>query len=154
EILARVGRHHEGAEGRVVDLDELPDLASAVVDEAEARVRVAGIAAELALRRLLQHHDALGAGLARRHRRLVCRAAAADDTDVPLFRAQPLLRANGSSARPRFAWPPFVQCVTTASDRQAVTGSLRALALCSSEPKPLTEMSKLFPSGSVARVSA
>jgi hypothetical protein len=45
KVLARIGRHDERAEGRVIDLDELPNLARAVIDEAKAGVRIARIAA-------------------------------------------------------------------------------------------------------------
>src|SRR5207302_4016100 len=55
----------------------------------------ARVAAVLGLRRLLQHHDPLGAALARRDRRLEGRAAAADDNDVaPLHAPHGLLLRN------------------------------------------------------------
>src|SRR5204862_2936939 len=128
----------------------MSDFATAVVDEAEPGVRVARVAAELGLRRLLQHDDALGAGLARSNRRFMRRAAATDHDDVALFpthsfppaRMRPALVGTAPSIR------------STNEECQTVTGSLRGFATSWSEPKPFTEMSKLLPSGSVARVSA
>src|SRR5829696_1887364 len=93
EVLARVGRHDEIRELRVVDIDELANLTAAVVDEAKAGMRIAGIAAELALRGLFQHDNALGAGLASRDRRFMGRAPAANNNDVAMLLAMHSLRS-------------------------------------------------------------
>ena len=77
--------------------------------------------------------------LTRGHGRFVRRAAAANDNDIAVLLAD--------HRTPR-----------TLSDlqdgRQAATGSFFFVSAPSSDPNPATEMSKLLPSGSVARVSA
>ena len=139
EVVARVGRHHEGIEFCIIDIDELPDFPATVVDEAEAGVGIARIAAEFAFRRLFQHDDALGAALTRGHGGFVRRAPAADDNDIAGLLADHQL-------------PRTLSVID--DGRQATTDSFFFVSAPSSEPKPATEMSKLLPSGSVARVSA
>jgi len=55
------------------------------VNEAKTGMGKAGVAAELALRRLLQHHDALGAGLPGGDSSFERRAAAAHDNNINFF---------------------------------------------------------------------
>ena len=83
EIVPRIGREVEGLEQVLVDgRNDLPDLVRRVVGEAETGMGIARVAAEFALRRLLQHHDFLGTRLARRNGRLERRATPADDDDI------------------------------------------------------------------------
>src|SRR5262249_34358857 len=83
EVVGAVGRNRHGGEQRVVELGhEAADFLGPGMHEAEAGAGIARVAAVFGLLRLLQHHYALGAGLARRHRRLEGRAAAANHDDV------------------------------------------------------------------------
>ena len=84
-----IGRNRHGREQCVVDVrHELADFLRARMHEAKAGSGIARVAAVFGLRRLLQHHDALGAGLACRDGRLERGAAAADDDDVAMLDAR------------------------------------------------------------------
>ena len=73
---------------RVVQLrQESADLVGAGKDPAKSGVRIARVAAELRLRRFLQHHDSWRTGLLGRHRRFKGGAAAADDNYRNVFRS-------------------------------------------------------------------
>ena len=128
---------------------ELPDLAGAAMDEAEASPGIAGIAAIFGFRRLLQHHDAFGAGLARGDRRLEGRAAAADHHDVASLAARheiysPLIPAKAmysfttrGATWDRLSRDQFVQlgAAERAADRQAAFVGLGAIFLVVHQPQ-------------------
>ena len=127
EVVGAVRRDHHGGERRLVHLGhELSDFLGAGVHETEAGAGIARVAAVFGLRRLLQHHHALGACLTCGDRRLEGRAAAADHDDVALL--DPCRHAVYSSAlMPAIA----MYSLTT---RPARWTGCSAMSFCSSAP--------------------